>query len=249
MAYNFLDKAGVTWLISKFKTSLDAKQDILSDATSSVSGKMSASDKAKLDTITQGATAVTKTSDITNDSGFITISSVPTASSTAPEMDGTAVVGTSTTYARADHVHPTDTTRAAASAVTTLQNTVNNKVDKVSGMGLSTNDYTTAEKTKLAGLENYDDSEIRSLISSLSGIEFKIVESLPTTGKIGIIYLVAHSHGTNDSYDEYVWLEESSKFEKIGNTDVDLSDYVKSSDLVAITTTELSAIWTENYGS
>ena len=29
------------------------------------------------------------------------------------------------------------------------------KVDKVDGKGLSTNDYTTAEKTKLAGLNNY----------------------------------------------------------------------------------------------
>ena len=30
-----------------------------------------------------------------------------------------------------------------------------NKVDKVSGKGLSTNDYTTTEKNKLAGLKNY----------------------------------------------------------------------------------------------
>ena len=29
------------------------------------------------------------------------------------------------------------------------------KVDKVDGKGLSTNDYTTAEKTELAGLMNY----------------------------------------------------------------------------------------------
>ncbi len=34
----------------------------------------------------------------------------------------------------------------------TLWNTVSNKVDKVSGKGLSTNDYTVAEKTKLAGI-------------------------------------------------------------------------------------------------
>jgi hypothetical protein len=34
------------------------------------------------------------------------------ASSTPPLMDGTAAVGTSTRYARADHVHGTDTTRA-----------------------------------------------------------------------------------------------------------------------------------------
>jgi hypothetical protein len=42
---------------------------------------------------------------------------IPAASSTAPAMDGAAAVGTGTTYARADHVHPTDTTRAAVSAI------------------------------------------------------------------------------------------------------------------------------------
>lgn len=30
---------------------------------------------------------------------------------------------------------------------------LNNKVDKIAGKGLSTNDYTTAEKNKLAGIE------------------------------------------------------------------------------------------------
>jgi hypothetical protein len=35
------------------------------------------------------------------------------ASDVLPAMDGTAAVGTSTRFARADHVHPTDTTRAA----------------------------------------------------------------------------------------------------------------------------------------
>lgn len=35
------------------------------------------------------------------------------ASSTSPAMNGTVAVGTSISYARADHVHPTDTSRAA----------------------------------------------------------------------------------------------------------------------------------------
>lgn len=39
-------------------------------------------------------------------------SDIPTASSSTPIMDGTAAVGTSTAYARADHVHPSDTTKA-----------------------------------------------------------------------------------------------------------------------------------------
>jgi hypothetical protein len=49
-----------------------------------------------------------------------------------------------------------------------LQTTVANKVDKVPGKDLSTNDYTTTEKNKLAGLSNYDDSEVRELITALT---------------------------------------------------------------------------------
>lgn len=40
------------------------------------------------------------------------------------------------------------------------------KVNTEEGKGLSTNDYTTAEKTKLAGLSNYDDTEVRGLIAT-----------------------------------------------------------------------------------
>jgi len=39
---------------------------------------------------------------------------IPTASGSNPAMDGTAATGSSANYARADHVHPTDTTRQAA---------------------------------------------------------------------------------------------------------------------------------------
>lgn len=49
-----------------------------------------------------------------------------------------------------------------------LTSEVKGKVDKVTGKELSTNDYTTAEKEKLAGLSNYDDADVRSLISSLT---------------------------------------------------------------------------------
>lgn len=42
------------------------------------------------------------------------------------------------------------------------------KVDKVNGKQLSTEDFTTAEKSKLAGLSNYNDNEVRELISVLA---------------------------------------------------------------------------------
>jgi hypothetical protein len=42
------------------------------------------------------------------------VPTVPFASGSNPAMDGTAAPGSSANYARADHVHPTDTTRQAA---------------------------------------------------------------------------------------------------------------------------------------
>jgi hypothetical protein len=46
-------------------------------------------------------------------------SAPPAPSSTTPAMDGTAAIGTGTTYARADHIHPTDTSRMAVGAAPT----------------------------------------------------------------------------------------------------------------------------------
>lgn len=68
-------------------------------------------------------------------------------------------------------------------------------------------------------------------IGGITGIEFSVVDKLPTTGEAGVIYLVAHTHGTQDIYDEYIWV--TDKFEKIGNTDIDLSGYVTDEELTA----------------
>ncbi len=45
---------------------------------------------------------------------------IPVASATTPIVDGTGTPGVLTTYARGDHVHPTDTSRAADSSVVHL---------------------------------------------------------------------------------------------------------------------------------
>ena len=68
-----------------------------------------------------------------------------------------------------DYVDDRDqTNRFVTAAEKTAISKIGDKVDKVEGKGLSTNDYTTAEKTKLAGLENYDDTELRSEIHALN---------------------------------------------------------------------------------
>jgi collagen type II alpha len=57
-----------------------------------------------------------------NPNGYQTAAQVsavlPTASSTAPVMDGTAAAGVGTTFARTDHVHPSDTSRMALKGAT-----------------------------------------------------------------------------------------------------------------------------------
>lgn len=48
-----------------------------------------------------------------------------------------------------------------------LSEGLSTKVDKVSGKGLSSNDYTTTEKQKLAGLKNYDDTGVKASIANV----------------------------------------------------------------------------------
>ena len=62
---------------------------------------------------TDGATYVRKGSTAT----WVAETLPPAAATAAPIMDSAAAVGTATKYAREDHVHPTDTSRAAASAI------------------------------------------------------------------------------------------------------------------------------------
>lgn len=91
---------------------------------------------------------------------------------------------------------------------------------------------TTVDQTFSATSENAQSGvAVAEAISGITGMKFSVVTSLPTTGENGTIYLVAHEHGTDDSYDEYIWLESASKFEKIGSTDVDLTGYLKKSDM------------------
>ena len=84
---------------------------------------------------------------------------------------------------------------------------------------------------------------INNAISGITGIEFSVVTSLPTTGSKGVIYLVSHSHGSGDSYDEYIWV--NNTFEKIGNTDIDidLSGYWLKTDLVECSNSDIDSMF------
>lgn len=80
-------------------------------------------------------------------------------------------------------------------------------------------------------------SYVDGAIGGIKQFKYEVVSELPTASvsTMGKIYLKAHSHNPNDgqpdSYDEFITLEEGTttktyKWERIGNTDIDLSGYV-----------------------
>lgn len=60
---------------------------------------------------------------------------------------------------------------------------ISTKVDKVTGKGLSTNDFTTEEKNKLKGLSNYDDSGVKADINNIPN-SLKLVSGANNTIKL-----------------------------------------------------------------
>lgn len=81
---------------------------------------------------------------------------------------------------------------------------------------------------------------ITNALKDVQGIKYQIEENLPSTGEAGTIYLISNSGTEDNIYDEYIWV--NSKFEKIGTTAVDLTNYIQSADLVAITNEEVDTI-------
>ncbi|WP_296113149.1 hypothetical protein [uncultured Anaerococcus sp.] len=83
-------------------------------------------------------------------------------------------------------------------------------------------------------------SQVRKLISEASHMKKEVVAQRPTSGEENVIYLVGPKGSGSDIYEEWLWI--NSKWEKVGNTatSVDLSGYIKKSDISAITTTEIN---------
>ena len=152
-----------------------------------------------------------------------------------------------------------------------------NKIESVKVNGIALNiDSSKAVNVDLTAYAKSADvtKEIASAVSGVTQIDYSVVESLPSTGKKGIIYLVANSGTGSNIYDEYIYI--NSKFEKLGSREMDLSSYAKKTDiptkvssltndsgyqtaaqvtsaintkLVVMADAELNAMWTEVFGA
>lgn len=104
-------------------------------------------------------------------------------------------------------------------------------------------------KVTLSGV-TYDlkDRNARERLTTLEGlvaggVQIVVADSLPTASKdtVGKIYLIPHVHGEKDIYDEYLTIirgtEEAPTYswEKIGNTDIDISGYAKNNHTHTVT--------------
>lgn len=212
---NFVDKAGITYVVGKIKELLGGKAD-KEDGKGLSTNDFTTAEKTKLSGIETGA-QVNVQADWNATSGGAVIKNKPTS---LPASD------TTSTYSA------TGTAPVNGKAVASAISGKANKSTTLSGYGIT--DAPT--KTEMS-------SAIASAVAGVKGISFSVVQSLPTTGKEGVIYLVAHTHGTGDSYDEYIWIAAQKKFEKLGNTDVNLTGYVKMTDLVAVTNAEIDAMF------
>lgn len=101
-----------------------------------------------------------------------------------------------------------------------------NKIDKEEGKGLSTNDYTDADKNKLSKFSDADNYALKSDIVNIYKFKGSVTsyEDLPTAGNtVGDVY------NTEDTGMNYAWIEDNTwdalggtvSFEYITNSDID----------------------------
>ena len=248
------------------------------------SNDYTSAEKTKLSGIAEGANKYVHPSYTAQKSGLykVTVDASGHVSATTAvakaDITGLGIPAQDTTYADA-----TTSTQGLMSAAdkTKLDGVATgaqaNKIEsvKVNGTAL-TPDSSKAVNVDLSAYAKSADvtKEIASAVSGVTQIDYSVVEALPSTGKKGVIYLVANSGSGNNIYDEYIYI--NSKFEKLGSREMDLSSYAKKTDiptkvssltndsgyqtaaqvtstinakLVVMTDTELNAMWTEVFGA
>lgn len=197
---------------------VSATDTTYSEATTEASGLMSSGDKTKLNGIETGAQV--------NQNAFGTINNI---SAQSPTDSFTISPGTNVT-------------------ITTLSTGV--KINSSVPAGYAKTSSPTFTGTPQAPTQVAGDNSaaiattafvtraINNAIGDITGLSFEVVTALPTTGAAGTIYLLSNGGSGQNIYDEYVWV--NNKFEKIGTTDVDLSNYISTSD--AITNSQIDTI-------
>lgn len=134
---------------------------------------------------------------------------------TAPVMDGTAAVGTSAKYAREDHVHPTDTSRAQTNhaSTTTTYGTGNASnyghvklSDATDGTSAATGGVAATPKAvadALTAAKSYADDKVSGLYHYRGSVT--TYAALPANPADGDVYNVEAAYGDFPAGTNWAW--------------------------------------------
>lgn len=164
------------------------------NGTSSATGGTAATPKAVADALTEAKGAI------------------PAASTTTPAMDGTAAVGTGTTYARADHVHPSDTSKLSLSGGT-MTGDLNMGQNQITNLGTAVND---GDAVSLAQMNEQISSSTAFFRGSFASYAALIAVAWQTTDPTAANYVsnndyayVADDETHEDEAWRYIYVNES----------------------------------------
>lgn len=156
-------------------------------------------------------TVPTKTSDLTNDSGFLTQHQSLNGLATETYVN-TKVAGIVNSAPET-----LDTLNELAEALgndpnfaTTMATELGKKVDKVTGKGLSTNDYTTTEKNKLAGIAtNANNYSLPVASTTLGGVKSGTDITVDKNGNVSVNddshnHIISNIDGLQSALDDKV---------------------------------------------
>ncbi len=100
---------------------------------------------------------------------------------------------------------------------------------KISGGVITLGSNTITPLTSHQSLSNYyTKGKVDELITNLKAGLVNVVESLPTTGEKGILYLVKTGSESENVYTEYIYVNDA--WEKLGTQKLDLSGYLTKTD-------------------
>lgn len=109
---------------------------------------------------------------------------------------------------------------------TQLDNAINTKASKAE-LQTETSARQSAIQAEATARQNADQA-LSDRMDAFTGMDYVVVDQLPTVGEKGKVYLVPKQGEHPDVHNEFIWV--NGQWELIGSTQMDLTDYVKNTD-------------------
>ena len=96
--------------------------------------------------------------------------------------------------------------------------------------------------TQIATTE-FVSTAVTNAMAGVTSISYSVLganEDFPQTGTAGVIYLKPNSGASGNSYDEYIWV--NNTYELLSKKELDLSNYWNGTNLVAMTNNDIDSI-------